>query len=664
VTPSLSLCRLIALALTVGVVQDLRPQSFEEVSSDAGIVQTYQASNLMGGGLAWFDYDMDGLEDVYLVAGHQQDQLFKNNGDGTFTNATTSAGYLIETISRNTTGVVTGDIDNDGFREIFVTTWNTSFSPVFQRNLLFYNNGDGTFTEIGESANLDEEKLAMAACFVDLNLDGYLDLYVGNYISQASVIYDNNNDVIGFDHQCFDDDVYINNGDLTFTHADGNGNYGDNNEGCTLAMAASDFDRDGDQDVLFVNDFGDWIVPNTLLQNDHPANNLSDVSESSGFGIGIYGMGVAIGDYDEDQDLDYYFTNIGSNALMRNDDLSSFTNVSEEAQVEDEYYGSGFAVGWGTFFFDYNNDSYLDLFVNNGYIDAVDWLSNVTLQNNSLFRGSADGIFDSVGDIELPSNPYRSRGCAYADYDGDGDLDFGVMSVFNFMDFANDKFALYENLGNDNNWISFKLEGMLCNKDAYGSIVELHAGDRTFIREVTSGSSYSSQNSSIVHFGLGDIEEVDSAVVVWPGGEAKTISSLSINTFSYLQQDTAIWMPPDTTNQDTTYKDSTAKDTIDTDTLVTWLQSRSRNKIQFNLFPNPVKDQLNAEFRIPRQGIAVIRLYDLTGRHVWTFHEGEVNEERHTMTFEIPFHLGSGSYLCVLTSDGYRRSQLINFTRD
>ncbi|NNE54510.1 MAG: VCBS repeat-containing protein, partial [Flavobacteriales bacterium] len=345
------------------------------------------------------------------------------NGDGTFTNVIFEAGFL-PTADANTIGVTTGDIDNDGYREVFVTTQNAGFGINHVPNFLFYNNGDGTFTDITESAGLTEAKWAHSATWFDADLDGDIDLYVGNYIEQNNVILDEFNNPVGFDHDCYANDLYLNNGDLTFTQS--MDSLGVSGLGCTLAVACSDYDRDGDADLLEVNDFGEWVEPNQVWRNNYPENSLTNVSQELDLDLQIYGMGVAIGDVDEDLDLDYYFTNIGANALMLQQQ-GNFEDLSELMAVSDTVSGSGYAVGWGTCFFDFNNDTYLDLFVSNGHISSVNWLANEFYQENKLFQGGDQAAFSDVSATELPSNDLRSRGAAYGDFNNDGSLDFGVM---------------------------------------------------------------------------------------------------------------------------------------------------------------------------------------------------------------------------------------------
>lgn len=596
-------------------------QSFSDLANDLGMNVQFSSQTLMGGGCAWFDFDNDGFEDIYITGGHNEDALFKNNGNGTFTNVIFEAGFL-GTSDKNTLGVVTGDIDNDGFREVFVTTQNSGLGFNHVENFLFYNNGDGTFSDITESAGLEETKWAFSATFLDVNGDTYLDLFVGNYIETPLVLLDEFNNPVGFGHDCYLDDLYINQGDLTFTNA--TEDMQALNIGCCLAVAATDYDGDGDIDLMAANDFGEWVEPSKLFENDQEY--LNDVSAETTCDVEIYGMGIAIGDFDEDLDLDYYSTNIGANVLLQQMESGEFQDVAEAMAATDEIAGEGNAVGWGTFFFDYNNDTYLDLFVSNGHIPVVSWLENDDAQNNRLFQGNEGGVFTDASN-ELPTNLFRSRGCAFADYDKDGDLDFGVVSVHQLFETAQDQFALYHNENELGNFIAFDLEGLVCNRDAFGTQVIVHTDGRAFLREVGGGSSHCSQNSSILHFGLGTIESLDSVVVNWPIGPSQVFDSLAVNLFHEILQDTTVVVEPQ-------------------DTVVTGLTLLAES-MKIDLFPNPAYDKININVEGIEGGID-ISIMDLHGREIWNLYRGEVGII--PKQFQIIDQIASGLYLCVITT--------------
>jgi len=491
-------------------------QIFSEQSSVVGIDHTYNARGLMGGGAAFFDFDMDGHEDLYLTGGLDRDQLYRNNGDGTFTKTDNTNGLEITT-SHNTTAVITGDIDNDGDREIFVSTWERyeNGTEIIARNLLFMNNGDGTFTEIGEAAGITHAAFSIGANFVDYNKDGYLDIHVMNHVKTPAFLYDSYGVIVGFNHDCYGNFFYLNNGDATFTEI--SSQLGVNDNGCALAALPSDFDMDSDLDIFIANDFGPFIVPNTLYQNDYPNDEFSEVAAAKGAGIPMYGMGIAAGDYDHDLDFDYYITNLGANVLLENDN-GTFTDVAASANVENTYAEgspSDFATGWGTAFFDVDNDSWLDLFVANGRIPSLPSLPTAMNDPNKLYLNNGDKTFSDISAANGVDDGSYSRGMAYSDYDNDGDLDFVVCNINEF----GAKIKFYRNDSNAaNNFIDFTLKGT-SNRDAYGAKVWLYAGGQTFVREVSGGGgSHCSQSSSIVHFGLGDITEVDDVKVEWPRG--------------------------------------------------------------------------------------------------------------------------------------------------
>ena len=192
-------------------------QIFSEQSNALGIQHTFQPKGLMGGGAAFFDYDGDGDDDLYLTGGLNKDDIYRNDGNGSFSKMGTEVGLDL-TAQYNTTAVITGDIDNDGDRDIFLSTWErfANGNEVIARNLLYQNDGDGTFTEIGESAGISQAAFTIGANFVDYNLDGHLDIHVINHVETPGFLYDSTGVIVGFDHDCFDNFFYRNNGDGTF----------------------------------------------------------------------------------------------------------------------------------------------------------------------------------------------------------------------------------------------------------------------------------------------------------------------------------------------------------------------------------------------------------------------------------------------------------------
>lgn len=497
-------------------------QTFNENSINFGIQHVYLDTTLMGGGAAFLDINNDDYIDIYLTGGDSRDQLYLNNQDGTYSEIGISAGIGF-TQNIKTTGITSGDIDNDGYRDLFITT-NEYYS-----NLLLKNNGDNTFTNISQSAGIIDTAWSTSTTFGDVNLDGYLDIYVSNYVTYLQHPFYN------FIVSSIPNYLYLNNGDGTFNEVATAKSVANN--GTTLANAFTDFNNDAHTDLFLANDFGAAFEGNALYKNLYPTIDFTNVAIPSGIYNEINGMGVAIGDYDEDQDFDYYITNMLDNLLH--------TNNSDETFNEDAFLSgvsSNDVVSWGTFFFDYNNDTYLDLFASSG-----DIMFAAPAQQNRLFENQQDGTFLDVSTAEGITDINRSRGAIYGDIDNDGDLD--VISVNVESDpLINTNISVYKNnLANGNNWVKIKLIGQTVNKDAFGSKIELFSNGRSWIREIGGGSSYLSQNSSIAHFGLENYTIIDSIKITWIGGAQQVENIITINQLNEFTQSTLNIVEPNNT---------------------------------------------------------------------------------------------------------------------
>lgn len=511
-------------------------QIFSEQSSSIGFEHDFRARLLMGGGAAFFDYDLDGDEDIYVTSGYKEDRIFRNNGDGTFSRVLDNIGLGI-TYNYNTMGVTTGDIDNDGDRDIFIATWERFEGSELPdaRSLLFLNNGDGTFTEIGEQAGITHEAFAMGAAFLDYNKDGYLDVYVMNHILEANFTTDENGAINGIAHDCYPNFLYLNNGDLTFTEVAAFLNVDD--PGCTIAAAPTDYDMDGDLDLYLANDFGLFLTPNSMYRNNYPMDNFTDVSVETGSNVQAFGMGIAAGDFDHDHDFDYYTTNIGRNILIENID-GNFVDITTEAGVENATVPTQSnlnTTGWGTAFFDVDNDTWEDLYVANGRIPALPEFATATFDPDKLYMNNGDKTFTDVTTEAGLGDPNYVHGMAYGDYDEDGDLDIVTVALDEFG--GHSKFYVNQTV-NDNHYIQFKLEGVVSNRDAYGSKVWVFAGGEGFVKELYGGgASHASQHSSVFHFGLAQYETVDSVRIEWTNGHVQLIENPAIDTRHYVVED-------------------------------------------------------------------------------------------------------------------------------
>ncbi|MEM7104336.1 MAG: FG-GAP-like repeat-containing protein [Bacteroidota bacterium] len=607
---------------------DFFAQGFVDANLEANLFFLVDHQGFMGGGGAFFDYDNDGELDLYVVGGEDRDRLYKNDGDGTFSEMSLAAG-LDSTAAYYTHGVIAGDIDNDGDRDLFLTTWDMNNIQAFAHNLLYENNGDGTFTDISQSAGIHlDSTWSTTATFLDFNLDGYLDIYVTNYVEDTEFLRDSiTNEINGFDHACFANYFYINNGNNTFTEMAAA--YGIDDPGCGLAVAATDYDSDGDTDIMVANDFGEWVVPDRLYRNDYPMDGFTDVSVSSSADVGIYGMGVAVGDYNEDTHLDYYITNLGSNALLQNQGDGTFVEFAAAADVQNTEYDDLLVTSWGAAFFDYDNNTTLDLAVCNGYVPAAEFIGTTNQDPNKLYHNNGDGTFSDFSAMLNLADEAVGRGLAIGDYDKDGDVDMLIINLNAFV-VDNPLVTLYKNeAAGNNNWCKVYLEGTTANRDAFGAQVWLHAAGRTFIREIGGGSSHGSQNESVAHFGLGNISQIDSIIVQWPGGDREAICSPMVNESIHLVQGNGLPL-----------------------CMLTSMVNLEALGFSVTVMPNPITNESVVKLNIPRNGEITLELNDILGRKLVNIFTGEMNAGVHELSLvEVIANLPSGSYVLALSSE-------------
>ncbi|MEO1261230.1 MAG: FG-GAP-like repeat-containing protein [Bacteroidota bacterium] len=596
-------------------------QIFTEQSIAMGIDHVFSARALTGGGAAFFDYDNDGDEDLYLTRGRFRDYLYENNGDGTFSRINGDIG-LFASVQFNSMAVTTGDIDNDGDRDIFVSTWEMYNGPTIPlgRNLLFLNNGDKTFTEIGLQAGLTEQTFTEGAMFLDYNKDGFLDIFVMNHIENSSFTADSTGTLDGYAHDCFPNFLYRNNGDLTFTEVAQELNVTGIN-GCTIAGVASDYDMDGDVDIYLANDFGYWLEPNVLYENvDGEGNEFVDVSAATGADVEAFGMGIAAGDYDQDGDIDYYTTSIGRNILIDNNG-GQFEDVTEFAGVENPEAEGLNTTGWGTAFFDVDNDALLDLYVANGRMSAIAAWATAIQDPDKLYMNNGDKTFTDVSEEAGVADTDYNRGMAYSDFDNDGDLDIFVVSLEE-LDFHS-KFYVNET-ENDHHYIQLKLEGVESNRDAYGSKVWLYAGGKTFLREIYGGGdTYASQNTSVVHFGLGEMDQIDSIRIDWPNGHVDHLEALAVDSLHHLVE--GIVEPPNATND-------------------------LEKFIDLKIAPNPFRSGFSLNFSESLSAKTHLKLTTSSGVLIL---EQAINSGFQQFDVEVPATLNKGLYFLQITQNNH-----------
>ena len=515
----------------------------------------------MGCGVALFDYDNDGWLDIFLVNGtsfvpaerdrHPTSYLFHNNRDGTFTDVTKKAGLTRPGWGQ---GCCVGDYDNDGFDDLFVTYWG--------RNSLYHNNGDGTFTDVSERAGVAETGNSWGAgcCFLDYDRDGYLDLFVANYVNfevsgapkPGEAGYCNYNDIpVPCGPQGFAGGtnlLYRNRGDGTFADVSQQsgiarpsgpskmvfvgrnwqptGSYG-------MGAAAADFDNDGWPDIYVASD----TAPSLLYRNNHDGT-FRETAVSAGAaldenGVALSGMGVAVGDYDGDGWLDIARTNFSEQVttLYRNYGNGAFEDASIKAGLGVNRKYLGFGVG----FLDFDNDGWKDLFLANGHVYSQ--IANRKLhvsykEPKILYRNLRNGRFEDVSSKMGPALRIENvaRGCAFGDFDNDGDVDV----IVNNLD--GPPTLLRNDGGNKNNWIMIKCIGTKSNRSAIGTRVKVTCADHRQIDEVMSGSSYYSQNDFRLHFGLASATKADRVDVTWPSGVKESFPNIPANRLIVVQE--------------------------------------------------------------------------------------------------------------------------------
>ena len=484
----------------------------------------------VGSGAAFFDYDNDGLLDIYFVnsadlpGSHSPtppiNRLYHNNGDGTFTDLTEQAGVGDTGYGA---GCAVADYDNDGDLDLYVTN--------FGANVLYRNNGDGTFTDVTQHAGVGDNRWSLGCAFADYDNDGFVDLYVTNYIAfdfETHIDCTQKGVPTYCPPESFEgspDTLYRNNGDGTFTdvttHA---GVY--NKDGKGMGVVFGDYDNDGDVDCYVGNDAGE----NFLYQNRGDGT-FTNVGWMAGVEADENGnvqgtMGVDFGDYDNDGLLDLIAVNYQQqpNALYRNDNGSFFTDVSFVAGLADSLP----YVGWGADFFDVDNDGDKDLLIANGHLqDTVEQYDGTTTypQQNHLLINNGQGRFVNAAMNAGSGLQARrvSRGLATGDYDNDGDLDVLISN-------ANDTPQLLRNDSrNQGNWILIRTVGTRSNRAGIGTRVQIQTGDLTQVDEVRGGSGYLSHNDLRLHFGIGTHKRIDRIEARWSSGGVDIIRDITPN---------------------------------------------------------------------------------------------------------------------------------------
>jgi hypothetical protein len=530
---------LLLLHPSVDVFAD-SPILLRDVTSQTGItfVHTDGGSGLhyvmetVSAGLALFDYDGDGDIDIYFLNGAPlkgtkfdkapKNELYRNEGGWRFTNVTDQAGVGDTGFGL---GVAVGDYDNDGDPDIYLN----NYGP----NVLYSNNGDGTFTNVTEKAGVDNGfQVGAGTCFLDMDKDGDLDLYVSIYLEFS---YEKHVTITtkGFPvyanprfYPPHPDFLYRNNGDGTFTDVSKSSGVGDH-AGWGMGTVCCDYDNDGDTDIYVAND----VAENFLFQNDGTGK-FEEVGLMTGTAYDLHGdeqgsMGVDCGDYDNDGWLDFYVTSYQGQlaTLYRNLGNGMFEDVT---LVTGAGVGTLPHVTWGNSFVDFDNNGFRDIFVACGHLqDNVEKFDDTTtyFARNILLMNTGDGKFIDVSDQSGDGMKIKlsSRGAGFDDLDNDGDVDVVILNS------RREPTILRNDSPSKGHWLQVRLKGVKTNRDGIGARVKVVSGDLTLIDEVHSGRGYQSHYGTRLYFGLGNRDKVDRIEVRWIGGGVDIIENIGVD---------------------------------------------------------------------------------------------------------------------------------------
>jgi enediyne biosynthesis protein E4 len=501
----------------------------------------------VGCGCAFFDYDNDGWLDIFLLNGSRvsdvpegtTSRLYKNNRDGTFTDVTQKAGLGAAGWA---SAVCVGDYNNDGFEDLFCT--------YYGQNKLYRNNGDGTFTDVTKQAGLwnDHPRWGAGCTFVDYDRDGRLDLFVSNYVqfdfesvpkpgANANCTWKGvpvNCGPRGLLHGV--NSLYKNNGDGTFTDVSQQSGIAAARPGYGMTVVAADFDEDGWPDIYVACD----STPSLLFMNQHDGKfkeqGVARGAALSEDGREQAGMGVGLGDYNLDGHLDLFKTNFAddTNVLYENDGKANFEDKTFATKLGSE---SRF-ISWGTGLVDLDNDGWPDILYVSGsvYPEVEKQLPNYPDKcPRSLYRNVGNGTFEKMGDKAGPglTSRHSSRGCAFGDFDNDGDLDVLIVNL-------NEPPSLLRNdLSGSHHWLKIKLIGTTSNRSAIGARVNVRYGGKLQVQEVSSQSSFYSCNDSRLHFGVGSATAAD-LEIRWPSGKKESYAAIACDQLVTIREGTGI----------------------------------------------------------------------------------------------------------------------------
>ncbi len=592
----------------LGPLYKVHGQSFDRITDRVGLGMISGTN-----GVALADYDRDGDIDVYFVSKDSYDpndsgtwnRLYENRGNGIF--AIVSGDSLLagrdsslsESPMGHKMGASWGDYNNDGWPDLYLT----HLGP----NQLLKNNGDGTFSDITPIAGIagGASQLSSSSLWWDFDLDGDLDLYVSNY-----------EDFAGGERN-IENLLFENLGNDEFQEI-GAAN-GLNDAGMTWTTVAIDANHDGFLDLYLANDFG----RNKLYINN---GDRTFTEETAAYGLEdeFHGMGIAIADCDANGFLDIYLTNITEtgddreiNPLFLNTGESSFLHRSQELAVDLAGWG------WGTSFFDLENDGDEDLFIATGYFDPD--------YENVLFRNDLESgqmVFTDVSQEYNLDDKRTARGLGVFDFDKDGDED---ILVSNFSDPP----SLFENPLHGSSWLSINLEGVESNRDGFGAVVTVGVGEKSY-KKYHHGAQFLGQNILPVHFGLARAEVVDGITIVWPGGIVDEIGSLPANQSIKIVE-----------GQGLTEGVQVSSERI---------PGQTASLTSLGSFPNPFRESTEIRFELSQPGMVTMEVYDVLGRRIdsqrFMYASAGVHAIKWSPSEDTVLRLGDSMLMYILKAEG------------